>query len=52
MGKVEELAGTILFLASEEAGYINGETIVMDGGMTGYDQESLIDFISKSRQPA
>jgi len=52
MGKVEELAGTVLFLASEEAQYINGETIVMDGGMTGYDQESLVDFISKSRQPA
>jgi NAD(P)-dependent dehydrogenase (short-subunit alcohol dehydrogenase family) len=52
MGSVEELAGTVLFLASDEARYINGETVVMDGGMTGYDQESLIDFISKSRPPA
>jgi 3-oxoacyl-[acyl-carrier protein] reductase len=52
MGNVEELAATVLFLASDDARYINGETIVMDGGMTGYDQESLIDFISKGRQPA
>lgn len=52
MGNVEELVKTVLFLASDEAQYINGETIVMDGGMTGYDQESLIDFISKSRPPA
>ncbi len=52
MGNVEELVGTVLFLASDEARYINGETVVMDGGMTGYDQESLIDFIAKSRPPA
>jgi len=52
MGNVEELVATVLFLASDEARYINGETVVMDGGMTGYDQESLVDFISKSRQPA
>ncbi len=52
MANVEELVGTVLFLASPEAQYINGETIVMDGGMTGYDQESLIDFISKGKTPA
>lgn len=31
-GKPEEVAGTILFLASELAGYITGQTIVVDGG--------------------
>jgi NAD(P)-dependent dehydrogenase (short-subunit alcohol dehydrogenase family) len=49
MGHVEELVATVLFLSSPEAQYINGETIVMDGGMTGYDPESLIDLISKGK---
>jgi gluconate 5-dehydrogenase len=49
MGRTEELVATILFLASPEAQYINGETIVMDGGMTGFSQESLLDFISKGK---
>ena len=49
MGSVEELVATVLFLSSPEAQYINGETIVMDGGMTGYAQESLIDLISKGK---
>ena len=49
MGHVEEFVSCILFLASTEAQYINGETIIMDGGMTGYTQEPLLDFISKGR---
>jgi NAD(P)-dependent dehydrogenase (short-subunit alcohol dehydrogenase family) len=49
MGNVEEVTATILFLSSPEAQYINGETIVIDGGMTGYSGESLLDFISKGK---
>jgi len=49
MGTVDELVSLILFLASPEAQYINGETITIDGGMTGYDQEPLLDFISKGK---
>ncbi len=31
-GKVEELAGAAVFLASEAAGFVNGEVLVVDGG--------------------
>jgi len=50
MANVNELVSSVLFLASVDAHYINGETIIMDGGMTGYTQEPLIDFISKGKQ--
>ncbi len=46
---VAEFVSAMLFLASDGAAYINGETLVMDGGMTGYTQEPLLDFISKAR---
>lgn len=32
LGTVEEIAHTMLFLASDEAAYITGQTIVVDGG--------------------
>ncbi|CAG4908124.1 MULTISPECIES: SDR family NAD(P)-dependent oxidoreductase [Acidithrix] len=34
MGKPEEIANGILFLASDEATYCNGSVMVIDGGMT------------------
>ena len=32
-GKVEELRGTAVFLASDEASFVTGEIVVVDGGM-------------------
>ncbi len=32
-GKIEELTGTAVFLASDEASFITGEIVVVDGGM-------------------
>lgn len=35
VGKPEDVAAAVLFLASPAAGYITGQTIVVDGGMIG-----------------
>jgi 3-oxoacyl-[acyl-carrier protein] reductase len=34
MGSVEELAALVCFLSSDEAGYITGQTLQIDGGLT------------------
>ncbi len=34
LGRAEDIAGAILFLASEEASFITGQTIIADGGFT------------------
>lgn len=36
MGKPEEIASTVLFLASDEASFITGAAIVADGGVTAH----------------
>ena len=33
IGSPDDIAATALFLASDEAGYITGQTITVDGGM-------------------
>lgn len=35
VGEPEDVASAVLFLASKDAGYISGQTLVVDGGMVG-----------------
>ena len=36
LAEIEEIIGPVLFLLSNEASYINGHTLVVDGGMTAW----------------
>ena len=36
LAELEEMTGPVFFLLSEDASYINGHTLVVDGGMTAW----------------
>src|SRR4030043_2114349 len=46
LGNPEEIVNIALFLGSEDSSYINGTTIVADGGMTGYHPVGFIDLMA------
>ncbi|MBM4324440.1 MAG: glucose 1-dehydrogenase [Deltaproteobacteria bacterium] len=50
LGKPEEVVKVALFLASEESSYINGTTVIADGGMTGYHPVGFIDLIAQMKR--
>jgi NAD(P)-dependent dehydrogenase (short-subunit alcohol dehydrogenase family) len=50
LGKPEEIVNAVLFLAFEESGYINGTTIVADGGATGYHSVGFLDLIAEMKK--
>jgi len=41
MGTPDEIASAVLFLASEEASFITGQTLIVDGGLTITDYPSM-----------
>ena len=36
VGEVDEVVGAVLFLASEAANWVTGQTIAVDGGWTAW----------------
>lgn len=48
LGRPEEVVQVALFLASEESSYINGTTLVVDGGMMGYHPVGFMELISET----
>ncbi|MFL5655213.1 MAG: SDR family NAD(P)-dependent oxidoreductase [Ktedonobacteraceae bacterium] len=51
MGEPEELAGPAAFLASEDASYITGHIIAVDGGLLSQQRSPQVDIFPLSRFP-
>ena len=52
VGEPLDMTGAALFLASDEASYITGETLRVDGGMLAQQRSATVDIISPSTFPA
>ncbi len=51
VGEVDDLAGPALFLASDEARYITGHQLYVDGGMLAQQRSATVDIFPLSRFP-
>jgi 3-oxoacyl-[acyl-carrier protein] reductase len=47
LGTVEDIANAVLFFASDEAGYITGQTLIIDGGQTLPESLMALEETSK-----
>ncbi|MYH00680.1 MAG: SDR family oxidoreductase [Acidimicrobiaceae bacterium] len=52
VGEPLDLTGAALFLASDDAGYITGETLRVDGGMLAQQRSATVDIIPPGTFPA
>jgi NAD(P)-dependent dehydrogenase (short-subunit alcohol dehydrogenase family) len=50
LGNPEEILKIALFLASEDSSYINGTTIVADGGLMGYHPIGIMDLFAETKK--
>ena len=51
IGEVHDMTGAALFLASDNAGYITGDVIKIDGGMTAQQRSATVDIMPPSDFP-
>ena len=51
VGEVDELAGPALFLASDDARYMTGHLLFVDGGMLAQQRSATVDIFPLSRFP-
>ena len=52
IGEPHDMTGAALFLACDEAAYITGETLRVDGGMLAQQRSATVDIVPPSTFPA